>query len=581
MADFTKDLNKMFVRVSDPLNETQRNSLITLSRENAKKIYFLEQTNEIMNRGITYGINPGDKQLITNLQHWVGSDTDKPADVSTIIDRLTALEAINVDVTGCADADKNSYLAYEDVNAGQAVQPKITLKITPIDGGALGTQKGLVDAQDAKSYIDDEVAKATTVVTEGKGIKVTSAEDNSDHHITYTVDSSLLLEYNAPSGGNSATITLTDGKGNSFGTVNVTDIIGNGLLDHTDYNENTNVLTLTFNTATGEARTVDVDLKKLIDINDVFIGTDSTNYLKVINDTSTATFNTIMEDVSTASATATGLADAWQVKQYVDSKTLDVAVSANGDSYVSADASANNNKHIVVSTNIANLVANAGKRGTWSVSETDGTATRTGETDPTLTGTTGKLIDSEATATQVKTYVDAKVAQEASERQARIQAAIKSLDADINSTGDSNIGLNIKEVDGKLTTAAFTVTYAGVTQSGTGSDSTFVVTSGDEAKLVKAKDLTSLQTHVEQKLKGALDSLDATVNAKDASTYIDFTVNEADGKLTDASIAVTYGTLSGADDTHGHHTGTEGIATTQVVADFVDGYDYWTTYTPV
>lgn len=580
MADFTKDLNKMFVRVSAQLNETQRNALITLSQENAKKIYFLEQTNEIMNRGIAYGINPGDKQLITNLQNWVGSDTDKPANVSTMIERLTALEAINVDVTGCADADKNSYLAYEDVNAGQAVQPKITLKIKPIDGGgALGTQKGLVDAQDAKKYIDDEVAKATTVVTEGKGIKVTSAEDNSDHHITYTVDSSLLLEYNAPSGGNSATITLTDGKGNSFGTVNVTDIIGNGVLQGTSYNPNTNVLTLTFKTATGGTQTVDVDLKQLIDINDVFIGTDSKKYLNVISDASTATFDTKMKDVSTASATETGLADAWQVKQYVDSKTLDLAVTANGDSYVSADASANNNKHIVVSTNIANLVANAGTPGKWTVSDA-GEATNSGETAPTLTGKAGKLIDSAETATQVKTYVDGKVAIEAATRDAKIEAAIKSLDADINSTGDSNIGLNIKEVDGKLTTAAFTVTYAGVTQNGKGSDSTFVVTSADKEKLVKAKDLTSLQTHVEQKLKGALDSLDATVHAKDASTYIDFTVNEADGKLTDASIAVTYGTLSGADNGLKQHTGTEGIATTQVVADFVDGYDYWTTYTP-
>ncbi|MBO6271481.1 hypothetical protein J6O48_01735 [bacterium] len=64
MADFTKDLNKMFVRVSVALNETQRNALIDLSKQdaaNAKKIYFLEKTNEIINNGIAYGINPNDK----------------------------------------------------------------------------------------------------------------------------------------------------------------------------------------------------------------------------------------------------------------------------------------------------------------------------------------------------------------------------------------------------------------------------------------------------------------------------------------------------------------------------------------
>lgn len=577
-----KALNKLFVRVSGVLTSDQRETLLKVeskSEANKGKIYFLEKTYEIVNNGVAYGINPDDKQLITNLQHWVGSDTDKPANVSTMLERLTALEGIHVAVTGVDSGTESAYLQLtDDTGEGSSVQPLITLKIKDITSSV----HGLVDNQNAKAYIDAEAAKATTKLENANDGVIINTSVNSDGSNTYKIGSNLTLKYVAATPSDPAHIQLNSADANdtSYGRINVSDIIGNGVLNDTSYNKNTNELTLYFETATGEDHAEVIDLKELIDINDVFIGTDSTNYLTVTNNTSTATFDTKMKDVSTASATATGLADAWQVKQYVDSKTLDLAVSANGDTYVSADVSANNNKHIVVSTNIQNLVANAGTRGTWTVSETDGTATLTGETDPTLTGTAGKLIDSAETATQVKTYVNAKVAQEASERQARIEAAIKSLDANITSTNDTNTVVTITEVDGKLTAATVTNSYATVSTNGTGSDATFAVTSGDEAKLVKASDLTKLQTYVDEQLAGALDSLDATVNNHDASSYIDFTVNEENGRLKDASIAVTYGTLSGADVTHGHHTGTEGIATTQVVADFVDGYDYWTTYTP-
>ncbi|MBO6271482.1 hypothetical protein J6O48_01740 [bacterium] len=475
-----------------------------------------------------------------------------------MLERLNALEGIAVAVDGVDNG--SAYLELTDTTGeGSSVQPLITLKIKDITS----PDHGLVDNQNAKSYIDTEVDKATTKVETANDGVIVNTSVNSDGSNTYKVGSNLTLKYVAATDSDPAHIQLNSAgvADTSYGRINVSDIIGNGVLNRTSYNKDTNELTLYFETATGEDHAEVIDLKELIDINDVFIGTNSTNYLTVTHDTSTATFDTIMKDVSVASASETGLADAWQVKQYVDSKTLDLAVSANGDSYVSADVSANNNKHIVVSTNIANLVANAGNPGTWTVSDA-GVATNSGESEPTLTGTAGQLIDSAVTAEQVKTYVDGKVAIEAARRDASIEAAIKSLDADINSTGDSNIGLNIKEVDGKLTTATFTITYAGVTQSGEGSAATFGVTSGDETKLVKAQDLTKLQTYVDQKLEGALDSLDATVNNHDASSYIDFTVNEENGKLKDASIAVTYGTLSGADNGSKQHTGTEGIATT-------------------
>lgn len=96
----------------------------------------------------------------------------------------------------------------------------------------------------------------------------------------------LQLKYHAavtegtPKG---AYIALEDNTGASISgsEIPVADIIGNGVLKSASYSETTGVLTLTFATASGTDTTVQIDLGKLFDIDDIIINsTDgSANYL--------------------------------------------------------------------------------------------------------------------------------------------------------------------------------------------------------------------------------------------------------------------------------------------------------------
>jgi len=177
----------------------------------------------------------------------------------------------------------------------------------------------------------------------------------------YTISPAIKLVYTAAENGQTSKIELKSNDDNStFGTIDVSTIIGDGLIKGSAYNPSTGILTLTFNHAGGTDSTYDINLHEMLDINDMSVINDSSKYLKVTLDgtgaedgKSQAKFETLMQDVSTASASATGLADAWEVKQYVDSKSSDLAVTAEGDDYVSASVDpAEDNKHVVVDANV-------------------------------------------------------------------------------------------------------------------------------------------------------------------------------------------------------------------------------------
>lgn len=119
-----------------------------------------------------------------------------------------------------------------------------------------------------------------------------------------------------------ARIALVDNGGAELSSVNIADIVGNGVITKTAYNPQTGELTITW---AGGTTTV-VDLGKLLDIDDVAIESASQNYLKVeLNPAagetgSQAVFGAKIVNVSEASNTKTGLVDAKDVKDYVDSK---------------------------------------------------------------------------------------------------------------------------------------------------------------------------------------------------------------------------------------------------------------------
>lgn len=630
------NLNKLFVRVTGdvPVIDVSTQSKQT---SNEKKIYFLEATNQIINNGIVYGVDPGTVSSIKDLQDLIGAEkiTDAAALSQTVIGRLQKLEAIKVD-SNSAD--------YLTVTLDSSI-PTIGIKKAAIETATEST-KGLVDVYNAKQYIDQEVAEATTVVEAGKGIDITT-NTAADGHKIYTIDSSLNLTYTPAAGGNSATINLVDGDGTTvFGKVNVSDIIGNGVLESSNYDISTGILTLTFKNASGTTTTATVDLKAMLDINDMSVAQASQTYLNVTLDSteaedgkSQAVFTVNIADVSTATDSSTGLVDAWDVKQYVDSKVSDKNVEAEGDDYVTATATDNK---VTVTTNKQELTATAGSVGEYS---TEGAQT-TAPTNPTLTGVENSLADSADIATKVKTYVDGKVAIESARSDANTLASIKALDANVNSTGGTNVTVNVVETDGKVTGVTVGETYATIRYdadtntwtnttpaglvtgtdmntmksyvddkvadseiSATGdgkyidasvdttnkklihvaantanlgfndpSDSSATLT-GTANTLVDGAELASKVTSfVNARISEDIDALDSTVTVTDSENYIETVIAEDNGKLESAtsSLTVTYGSMDGQVANHA----TDGIAKAEDVQDFVDTYNFWETYTP-
>lgn len=108
-------------------------------------------------------------------------------------------------------------------------------------------------------------------------------------------------------------------------SVDVSQLFGNlGLLKNSAYDETTGVLTLTFETTEGD-NSVQVNLGKLLDVNDVAVKSDSTKYLtfELSNpeqETEQAVVGVKVAQVENATENATGLVDAYEVKTFVDSK---------------------------------------------------------------------------------------------------------------------------------------------------------------------------------------------------------------------------------------------------------------------
>ena len=239
---------------------------------------------------------------------------------------------------------------------------------------------------------------------------------------------SLALQVKAAVDGDNskkARIAMLDNDGAELSSVNIEDIVGNGVITSTAYNPETGQLTITW---AGGSKTV-VDLGKLLDIDDVAIESASQKYLNVALNPeagekgSQAVFSVNTVKVSEATDEKTGLVDAKDVKDYVDSKATELAVSAQGDEYITASVDGANNKQINVSADVQYLTATAGTVGAY---DTEGKET-TAPVAATLEGVAQSLVDGADVASKVKTYVDGTVAIEVARADAKVLAAVKAL----------------------------------------------------------------------------------------------------------------------------------------------------------
>lgn len=387
-----------------------------------------------------------------------------------------------------------------------------------------------------KKYTDSKSAAATTRVQAGNGISVTESEDTTTKAKTYSVAANVKLEYvkavteQGKEAGAKIKIVDATNTGTTFGTIEVSDIIGNGILKSTSYDEKTGKLTLTFNTASGTTKTEEVDLRSLIDVNDVSISEDSKVYLSVKLDSSAAetggsqaVFSALVKDVS---KNEDGLANAKNVKSYVDTSVANKNVDAAGDTYVSATAT--NNK-VTITINVAGFTVTTG-----------------GTSDSTITGTDGKLASSKDIANAITNFTNA-----------RITEQINKLNKDNTSVTGTNVSFNYSQSKGIPTISDLNVAYTTVTNkahSGDASAQTAFITVSDSEKIAKGKDVSAASTYAKAlstEDRAYTDAKIATLDStKEAKNTVDTNgndlavkVSEIDGLITGVTATIT--TLNG------------------------------------
>ena len=316
----------------------------------------------------------------------------------------------------------------------------------------------------------------------------------------------LALKVEAASGENKARIALVDSNGGSgyavLSSVNIEDIVGSGIVQGSAYEPSTGMLTITWAGSTGEnPKTTSIDLGALLDIQDIIIKSDSTDYLsftavdagtenggqaqigvKLADVTYTPTSDPTPANLTVNTANGKMLAadDAIPaIKGYVDdvlaNAKTNLAVKAEGDDYVAARVDAADNKKVIVNSNVTELTATAGIPGVYAADGKQTTAPSAG----TLSGTAKSLGDAADIAAKVKTYVDGAIAIEAARSDAKSLEEIAKLDVDTVGGTNGDVLTQISETDGKISAVKSSLTDVKLTGYAADPNKTGVIAATD------------------------------------------------------------------------------------------------------
>ena len=426
---------------------------------------------------------------VNGIKEEIGTSTDTATD-STVYGKIAEEKKAREDAIAALDSD------FDKSDTGGFVN----LKIKQEDG------------------VITSVAVATSDIAKESSI---TGSDTLGKDADGTYEIKAKIKYVAATTTVPAHIALVDKNETELSIVPVQDIIGNGLLKSHFYDSTTGKLTLTFNKADGTTQDTEIDLGKMLDIDDVLIHTNSQKYLSVDlsgAEQSQAVFKALIVKLANATTTNTGLADAYDVKKYVDDVAASLVVTAEGDDYVSARKDATDNKKIVVSANVSPLiVAKTGNKTT-------------------ISGTTKTLVDGKEVADKVGQYVEARITE---------------LDSTATSTDGTHVTVKVTEEDGKVT--AVNVTESDIASAallgGKTDDKTKDTAFGRIAK--EANDRATAISNL------GLEATDTNAKAQDSKGYVKTVISETSGVVKNESVSVTYGSIS---------NGTPGIATAEDVA---------------
>ena len=472
-----------------------------------------------------------------------------------------------------------------------------TITVTYFDNAAKNTATttfDVVDAAAAKAYFEGYFATSNTIdVSNGvANVRVdgtTVLVDSNDG-----LKSGLKLVYvpaSAQSGETPAVdahIALSDNSDKELYTIPVASIVGNGVLDHSTYDKEKNVLHLFFKTSkAGVFNEVEIPVGEILDINDIIIADDSSIYLNVTPDASVVNLGVKLQDVSTADADHNGLASAKAVREYVDSKTTDLAVKAEGDAYVNATVDAGDNKKInVAATDKTKAAVALAETALQGINKTEtaktyidltiGTKTQDTSTQSLEINETAlvqKFVDTDASidALQAKdeeidASIDALQAKDAeidgslgrlNSSVSAIETAIAGMNADLSVNAlDGSIGITLSETDGKVTAIGVTATKAETTF--TPASEHAQASLGSTSGILTGSAIEDIVAYVNAKSS----DLDSSVTGKDTKEFVIVNTVQTDGALSAENVTVVYGDYNDPQ--------TDGLATTSATKTYVD-----------
>lgn len=387
------------------------------------------------------------------------------------------------------------------------------------------------DEKDTDEFVNIKITQENGIITkvEVGTNDIASKSSLSDSSTLSEVDGvfevKAKIKYIPSTESVPAHIALVDKNDTELSTVDISDIIGNGILDSHSYDSVTGKLTLSFKQADGTTKDEEIDLGKMLDIDDVLIDTDSKKYLAVNltgAEQSQAVFKALIVKMADVSETNTGLADAADVKKYIDDKAAELEITAQGDDYVEASKDTTDSKKIVITTNTADL-----------------TITKDGTNNTTISGTEKTLVDGKEIADKVGTFVDTRISEE-----------LEKLGTTESNTGADHVTVEITQVEGLITEVK-------VTESDIASASLLGTTADDKTKETAFGKIAAEKDAREAAIKDLkLQPTDTNAVAKDSKEYIKTTISQTDGIVKNEKVEVTYGSFADNED---------GIATVEEV----------------
>lgn len=471
MSTLNPDLKKLFVYVNFNTNGAELTSaiaeLVRVSNEKYKdRIFFLENTGEIISHGHKFGVSDEVKSQIAAIQ-------TESANLQTSVKALTGLANVPATAGEVTISDtsvigeyvhtqilKNKTIVAAKENSGITVEQTadgagtttytvgldqsviVDGKTIVTDGGKLKTAVKLV-----KKYCADEIPTTNSTFYDSK---TAVPADTSVHPV----------------------ILLTDKEGAILDIVDGNEFVTDGMLDTVTYDDATGTLTFTWNTDSGRKESTSIDIKKIFQIENIH--TQTPNYITVAKEIpgqhddpaklayhvdakvdatdltkfSTVTHNTKTNDTeenyvanladdnayTVAIANVSGLADAKKVADKI--RAIDVAIAGVGNDAIAREKT--------ITTGIDTKIADLQQKLDDEVSARGDMDTKLyGEAIPEAgpVNTIKKNADAIAILNDADT-VDGSVAQ-------KIKALKESLDAEVEyKDANSLVKVAISQVDG-------------------------------------------------------------------------------------------------------------------------------------